>query len=146
MHWQVLTVALVIAAPAPPEDKKDTDKIQGTWTVVSYKVGKLKFSEEDVKMTWVFKDDRLTIKDNGNGEEGKIKIKMDSTRKPKTIDMISEAKTPDGKQILGIYELKDDDLKVCYGKEGGERPTEFATKAGSETTLIVLKREKEKDK
>ena len=44
--------------------------------------------------------------------------------------------------MLGIYELKDDELKICFAKGGGERPTEFLSKAGTEQSLVVLKREK----
>jgi hypothetical protein len=41
----------------------------------------------------------------------------------------------------GIYELKGDTLKVCYGSE---RPAEFKTKPDSSQKLYVFKREKPK--
>ena len=43
--------------------------------------------------------------------------------------------------ITGIYELKGDDLKMCVGMDG-DRPKEFATQAGINTMLFVLKRDK----
>jgi uncharacterized protein (TIGR03067 family) len=145
MHWQLLIAVLVVSAPAPADkEKKDEEKIQGTWTVVSMEEGGRKSPDEDVKKTTlVFKDNGLTVYDRGKGE--KAKFKLDQAKKPKTIDALPEEKAPGVEQILGIYELKDDELKICFGKDGAERPTEFATKAGSRNTLIVLKREK-KDK
>ena len=47
-----------------------------------------------------------------------------------------------GKTMLGIYELTGDTYKVCFALPGGERPKEFASKPGSKTMLIVMKREK----
>jgi uncharacterized protein (TIGR03067 family) len=71
-----------------------------------------------------------------------VKFKLDPAKKPKTIDMTAEKAKQE--QVLGIYELKDDDLKLCFAKGGGERPTEFISKAGTNQTVIVLKRVKAK--
>jgi uncharacterized protein (TIGR03067 family) len=142
MHWQLLTVALVVAAPVPAEkEKKDEEKIQGTWTVVSLESGGKKAPDDDVKnVKFVFKDDTVTI--NDPKREEKAKIKLDASKKPKAIDIQPEDKGGDKKPVLGIYELKDDELKICFAKGGGERPTELVSKAGTEQSLVVLKREK----
>ena len=43
----------------------------------------------------------------------------------------------------GIYELKDDELKWCFvPPDSGERPTSFASQAGTSQILATLKREK----
>jgi uncharacterized protein (TIGR03067 family) len=141
MHWQLLTAVLVVAAPAPSE-KKDEDKIQGTWTVVSIEHAGMKDTDEDAKKTTVvFKDGNVILHVAGNTK--KAKITLDPAKKPKTIDMMPEEKRE--KPSLGIYELKGDELRLCFAEDGGERPSEFATRAGSDQTLVVLKREK-KDK
>ena len=44
------------------------------------------------------------------------------------------------KTALCIFEVKDDELKICIGST--ERPTAFATKTGSGDLLVVLKRDK----
>jgi hypothetical protein len=47
-----------------------------------------------------------------------------------------------GMALEGIYEIKDDTLKICFrNDEAKNRPTEFMTKAGSSLVLFVLKRE-----
>jgi uncharacterized protein (TIGR03067 family) len=144
MHWQLLTAVLVVAAPAPADNKKDTEKIQGSWTVVSFTHAGTEGPNVDVtKIKVTVKDDTLTINDGRRDEV--VKFKLDPAKKPKTIDLTVEAKKDE--QVPGIYELKDDELKICFAKGGGERPTEFASKTGTTHTLIVFKREKkDKDK
>src|SRR5262245_2796853 len=138
MHWHLLTAALLVAAPAPAEEKKDKDLLQGEWTVVSMERGGKQAPEEEVKkIKFAVKDDTITVNDGRKDEAAKFKI--DAGKKPKTIDIMPE---PDEKKVLGIYELKGDELKICFTKGGGERPTEFATKADSEQVLIVFKRAK----
>jgi uncharacterized protein (TIGR03067 family) len=67
-----------------------------------------------------------------------MKLKIDPTKKPKTIDLSS----PQGQAMRlsqGIYLLEGDDLKICQSRAGA-RPTEFKTGAGNATTLMILKR------
>ena len=45
-----------------------------------------------------------------------------------------------GETQLGIYEIKDDMLKICFAKPDKPRPTEFSAEEGSGNTLVVLKR------
>ena len=43
-------------------------------------------------------------------------------------------------KVLGIYELKGDDLKICLSLANAPRPTEFSATAKNEQSLMVLKR------
>jgi uncharacterized protein (TIGR03067 family) len=142
MRWQLMTAVLIVAAPAPPEkDKKDEDKIQGTWAVVSIEIGGQRQTDEEGKnLKLVIKGDAITV--NGPDKEEKAKFKLDAAKKPRTIDITPEEKKLDGKQVLGIYELNGDELKICYTEDGATRPTEFVSKTGSGIAMIVLKREK----
>jgi uncharacterized protein (TIGR03067 family) len=142
MHWQLLTAVLVIAAPAPAEkEKKDTEKIQGNWTVVSWK----KRPEAELKgLKVIIKDGTITI-DDGKKKKQKIPYKLDPSKKPKAIDLANTG--IEGKETsLAIYELDGDTLKICWSEKDPEhRATEFASDEDSGQTMIVLKREK-KDK
>ena len=149
MYRQLLTAALVLAAPAPAVDnKKDTELIQGTWTVVSYEYDGRKKPDGEIKhVKIVIKDHMITIK--RDGVEEMLTFKLDPAKKPKTIDMTAR-KTAADQQVPGIYELKENELKMCFVKGEkrngtGARPTEFASKADTDSVLIILKREK-KDK
>ena len=68
---------------------------------------------------------------------GESDFSVDSTKEPKEIDMTS------GNGVSrGIYEFQNDQLRICYGKPGANRPKEFATKPNSDLKLLVLKRDK----
>jgi uncharacterized protein (TIGR03067 family) len=146
MYSHLLTTILVLAAPAPAADgKKDAEKIQGTWTILSMERGGEKGPEDEIKNTKVvIADGLITIEEfKKPRKEEKATFKLDPAKNPKTIDITPER----GKEgvALGIYELKGDTLKLCFTKPGGTRPREFASKAGTEQMLIVLQRDK-KDK
>ena len=139
-----LVAALVLAAPAPAEDKKDAEKLQGEWTIVSFDRGTIREPGDAEATKWkvVIKDDLMTINDGKRDE--KVTIRLDSAKKLKEIDLTPQDKGADAK-VLGIYELKGDDLKICFTKAGGARPTKFAWDPDAGQTLIVFKRQK-KDK
>jgi hypothetical protein len=44
--------------------------------------------------------------------------------------------------MLGIYELKGDDLKIGFGNDGLVRPRQFVIGKEDVVWLLVLKREK----
>jgi uncharacterized protein (TIGR03067 family) len=142
MVWKttaVVVVALLVGAVAArPDDKtKDEDKIQGTWQAVSMEDAGQKTPEKAKELKVVFgADGKFTI------YRGRLEIKgtyqLDATKKPKEITLTSE----DKESMWGMYKL-DDDLTICGVQDPQrERPTEFATKAGSKYWLIVFKREK----
>ncbi|HEU4364332.1 MAG TPA: hypothetical protein VFT13_02595 [Candidatus Krumholzibacteria bacterium] len=44
---------------------------------------------------------------------------------------------------MGVYELNEDEYRICYAAEGKtERPTEFTARAGTGQYLAVFKRMK----
>jgi uncharacterized protein (TIGR03067 family) len=136
----VLAMGLLIAADKAKDDAKDDQKnIQGAWTVVSIEQGGEKQPEEKVK------DVRITFGADGKGhikhgdKEMDMTYELDSAKSPKQITV----KHDNGVTMRGIYKLDGDTLTVCMGEEdSNERPTEFATKAGSKAHMVTLKRDK----
>jgi uncharacterized protein (TIGR03067 family) len=132
-----LIASFALAAAAQP-DRKDAGKdeareLEGKWNIASLvEDGKV---EED-RGTYVFKGDQVTFQ-IGGGKERTGPFKLDTKKSPKWIDM-----GPKG-EILGIYELKGDMLRLCIlAGPGKKRPAEFkSTREGGET-LIELKRAK----
>ena len=142
-----IAFGLFLAADAPKDGvKKDKEKLQGTWkAVTAQERGETKDDVEDHRL--IFSGDEFSVK---KGDETMIKgkFKIDSSKKPKEIDMeITEARKDDfnGKSALGNYELDGDTLKWCASEPGEtERPKKFSSDAENRHILATLKREKSK--
>ena len=143
---------LAAAAPLPAADakdeaiKKDRMKYEGTWQVVSLVVDGDKSDEQDARKITVVNeaDGRWTLEVDGK-VIARGTSEIDPTKKPKAIDLTETEGDDKGKTALGIYELGDDERKVCYAKAGMERPADFSAPAGSGRILAVLKRVKKSD-
>jgi uncharacterized protein (TIGR03067 family) len=144
----LILLAAVVAASAAAgaaqgreadRDERDLKGLQGTWQVQSATRNGNDMPAGDVakvKMTFDGTNVALTTPE---GKQERATIRLDAGKKPSSIDI----KPPrDDKPSRGIYELDGDTLKLCFSRQGGERPTEFASRKGSFTTLIVLKRVK----
>lgn len=72
---------------------------------------------------------------SGSVEEGVYSL--DPATSPRQIDATTDGRPGTEK---GIYALEGDTLTLCLSTHGGARPTEFATRNGTDLILIVLKR------
>jgi uncharacterized protein (TIGR03067 family) len=140
-----LTVGLLLAADVPDDlVKKEKERLQGTWQIVS--------AEEDGKANkqvsgfMIFKDDKLTLITTNDKKSIDSEYRLDPAKKPKEIDFTVVI---DGKKKVNqaIYSVIDDELRLCVGvyKFDGNvviepvRPNQFDSTVG---LLITLKREK----
>jgi len=132
-----------VAVADDAADKKDKEKLQGTWMAVSgEKEGK--DDAEAKEHALVFEGDKFSVK-RGNDVIVRGTFKINASKSPKTMDMeITEG--PDdvkAKTAQAIYELKGDELTWCVAHPGeAERPEKFATKEGVKQMLVKFKREK----
>ncbi len=137
----VLALGLVTAAQGPASSDKDLNKLQGSWKRAAAETDGKKVSAEELqKTTLTIKGDEYILKTGDQTRKGHIKL--DATKKPKQIDIISDAGPNKGKKLLGIYELEGDTFRYCVAQPGKDRPTEFASRPGSGVGLYVNKREK----
>jgi uncharacterized protein (TIGR03067 family) len=138
-------IGVLTAAPAPKEkdkdDKADLKKLQGDWKIESWEqIGQ----QLGVTGTWTFKDDKYTLDQSGNLEEGTIKL--DTSKKPAVLDLDITAGNCKGKLQPGIYKFDGDTLVLCFAWPGTtERPTEFSSTMDNRCILITLKRAKKDD-
>ena len=142
----VLLAAIGLAAAAVADDaadKKDKEKLQGTWAAVSgEKEGKE--DPEAKEHALVFEGDKFSVK---KGDQVVVRgtFKIDASKSPKTMDIeISEGpEDVKGKTAQAIYALDGDELTWCVAEPGsGKRPEKLATKEGVKHMLVKLKREK----
>jgi uncharacterized protein (TIGR03067 family) len=138
--------SLGIAAAALADDatdKKDKEKLQGTWMAVSgEKEGK--DDPEAKQHSLVFEGDKFSIK-RGDKVFVQGTFKIDASKSPKTMDIdITEGpENVKNKTAQAIYALDGDELTWWVAEPGsGDRPEKLATKEGVKHLLVKLKREK----
>jgi len=141
------TVGLLVAADAKDDmTKKELDKFQGTWVLVSGEKDGQKIADDDVKkskLTWKGKECAVETPHQSK-ETIKATAKLDPSKSPKEMDWERSAGPGVGKPMQAIYEFTgDDQYRICFAPAGKDRPKEFATKAGSGHILHVWKRVKE---
>jgi uncharacterized protein (TIGR03067 family) len=129
-----------LAAPFAHEQTEKMDKeqalFQGAWQVKAMIEGGNKKDDNDIaKVKLIFKANKITVE--GIGEDKHASFKIDSTKKPKQIDIFPEGGGPE--KIEAIYEFDGDTLKLC-GARDDPRPTGFKSEAGSRTTFMQLKK------
>lgn len=138
----VCAIGLVIATDANDDAvKKDLEKFQGNWTLISVERDGKKTPEEEAKKIklsiqgnkFILQKDGVTI------SEGTFTV--DPAKKPKQIDEMITAGPNKGKMFLAIYEIDNDHHKICFAAAGKERPTTFSSAQGSGHLLQVWKRQ-----
>jgi uncharacterized protein (TIGR03067 family) len=136
---------LVAAEPAKDGKEKPPVNLDGTWVPTSLIYnGKDMTRDKKTQFRFIFKGNEAVVEGSKDvrKEYARIKVKLDPSFDPHIIDMTIGGGSQEGARIEGIYELKDDELKICAKVFGGDRPTEFASPEGSSVVLLVLKRNK----
>jgi uncharacterized protein (TIGR03067 family) len=144
MKLKLTALFLVVYAPLFSEEKKSDPKkvaatIKGKWEVVSAMFN----GDESVGLkgrVLEFGDKEFTAYE-GDKKGRTIGFTLDAAANPKQIDL---SRGNDGAKALGIYSIEKDELKLCYGEPGAERPKKFESPAGDKVFLLVLKRVKAK--
>jgi uncharacterized protein (TIGR03067 family) len=129
------------AAPKPVDTSvinwdEDLGRLQGTWRMVDTEYDGNRIAEEARNYSWEFRGDKYTIKRQGNFME-LHKVQLNSERSPKTIDGTHDIT---GRKVMGIYELTEDTLKVCYDLTGNGRPDSFTAARGSRRVCYYFER------
>lgn len=148
MAFRLLAVMVICSlgftSIAGDKPKDDTQLMQGTWywdedAAKSLPNRFVIFDQVDIK------GDVLTFHYKYNGEKivTPTKFKLDPDASPKTINYTPIENSTTGMPFLGLYELKDGKLKICYRGPESTRPKNFddsTTEKLGGTVYIVLKR------
>jgi uncharacterized protein (TIGR03067 family) len=129
--------AMLLAADAPPKGDKD---LEGTWEAVAcVRDGKDLPPDKNAPVAAI-EGDQLTLK--VGDESRKATLKVDATKTPRTMDVTLEDGPHKGETVKALYQIKGDELKVCHGEPGTDRPTDVSSKEGSGLTVMTFKRVK----
>lgn len=139
-----LLVAVLISANALAQDASKKEGLpQGTWKLTGGEADGKAFSDAEIKGgKLVLKGDHYSVflagKETIEGTQ-----KLDSSKKPKTIDIVDGNGSNKGKTCLGIWELKGDQFRVAFSQPGKPRPAKFSTAPESGQWIHIWTRVKE---
>jgi uncharacterized protein (TIGR03067 family) len=141
-RFSLLLAGLLVAGLALAEEGgKDLKQLQGTWVRASEEKNGQKTPVAELKNTRLtLKGDQYTLDDGKQKRTGTFKL--DESKTPKTLDIVSGEGPNKGKTLKAIYKIEGDTFTYCVAPPDQDRPTEFSGKAGSGHTLLVNKREK----
>jgi uncharacterized protein (TIGR03067 family) len=136
----VLNLFCGVTSMSLADDAEEVKKLNGEWSVASMEMmGKPMPAEAVKNIRLINKDGEYTLKAES---EDKGTVTVDATKSPKQMTIKGVEGVNKGKTFLAIYELKEDELKVCYDLSGKEFPKEFKTEAGKLLMLAVYKKVK----
>jgi uncharacterized protein (TIGR03067 family) len=135
-----VVTGLAVSAGGAGDDLK---AMQGRWSVTIAEIGGKPAGDElkNLKLVIVVEGDTFRILSNDKAfSAGKLKI--DSSKTPRTMDATNTEGPLKGVVQQAIYEIKGDKMTAVFAKPGTDRPTELKTKEGSEQSMIHYVREK----
>jgi uncharacterized protein (TIGR03067 family) len=126
---------LAISAIAEDESEKDLKKMAGDWAPVLMQLNGKKQPASVLKSIKLsINGDKYSTVTGLDQDEGTLAL--DATKEPRQMDITSSVGENKGKPIPCIYELKGNELRICYGLNGTARPADF--KSGDDEKGVVL--------
>jgi uncharacterized protein (TIGR03067 family) len=130
-YFSMVVAGIVLMAGAVAQESKDTTgaaALQGTWVIESINGQPVPAGAPPLMLTFTGDKYHQTLGGDVN-ERGTFKI--DSSKKPITIDLIITEGDDAGKTQLGIMEVAGDTLRANLDTPGtGQRPADFTVKDG----------------
>ena len=141
LHLPTAAVLLFASAALAEEPDGDLKAFQGTWVLSEATLAGRDHIDDFKGMKLKIDGDKYVVGFGEISEKGTIKL--DSTKKPKQIDLTTPKEGAfKGRNLPGIYELKDDTVVLCLNSEMPDRPTKFEAPEKSKIMLLTFKREK----
>jgi uncharacterized protein (TIGR03067 family) len=149
--WQITLCACLVLVPATPlalaqneEDlvKKDLQRFQGNWSLISAQRDGTKLSADEVQKFKLTIQDKAFVLNKDSMVISRGTLKLNPARTPKEIDEVVTTGPNQGKVFSAIYEIDDDQHTICFAAAGKERPTAFSSTPGSGQLLQVWKRDR----
>jgi uncharacterized protein (TIGR03067 family) len=137
----LLSLILLCRTASAAEAVSDTKKIEGDWKPISAEMNGQKLPDEVLAtITVTFECGKYNTTVGYQKEQGTIKL--DGTKKPKTIELTCTDGPNKGKTMPAIYQLDADTLRICSAVAGTNRPTEFKSTVENKASLVVYQRQK----
>jgi uncharacterized protein (TIGR03067 family) len=118
--------------------RKELEKLQGAWSLVSYVSGGKQVKGEDEPHLFVVKGDRWAIHIDGQVFQAGTVQQVEVKAKHNAMDLLITVGSNVGATAASIYALEGDLLKYLNG--GEPRPTDFTTKPGDGRHFFTFRR------
>jgi RNA polymerase sigma-70 factor (ECF subfamily) len=131
---QPKAVARATGQPEEAPKKTDQEQLQGTWTLTAAEVGGKKATAEEIKTIGgqvLFAGDKAVMTQGGRVEE--VTFRLDPAKRPKEMNIVFGFT----EVHRAIYRLDGNTLTICKSHPPADRPTAFATKAGSKWPMLL---------
>jgi len=123
------------SALADDEGEKELKKMSGNWVPTLMQLnGKKQPAEIAKAITLTIDGSKYNTAVGAEKDEGTLKV--DTTKTPREMDITPSVGENKDKTIPCIYEFKGNELKICYGLNGSERPADF--KAGEDGKGVYM--------
>lgn len=118
----------------------DLERLQGSWRVTALIVDGAALSAGMIGDAHVVvKGDHFESLGMGARFEGKIRI--DTSRRPRSFSILFTRGPEKGNVNHGIYELRGNRWKLCLATKGGPAPHDFVSEPGSGFAIEMLERD-----
>lgn len=135
----LLSVTLPAVDDAPARD----EALLGTWVMVAVQHDGVQYPESRFKGSELVFERQEFMTRRDDRVDGRGIYKLVASKTPKEIDRTFKAGVAAGKAQLGIYEVKDDTLRLCMVFEPDPRPTTFESPKGARSIYWVYKKKKD---
>ncbi len=97
--------------------------LEGCWVPVAARIGASELAVAELRVRYLLlRDGGYRIIDRSNQVVDGGHYAVDAARTPPTLDIIGASGPGAGRVMLAVYELRGDELTVCYDLERAERP------------------------
>ncbi|HUL19672.1 MAG TPA: TIGR03067 domain-containing protein [Steroidobacteraceae bacterium] len=108
-------------APAPPGPA-----LEGAWVPIAASVAGSALRVEELRVRYLLlHGGGYRIIDRSNRVVDRGHYRLDDARSPPAMDIMGEAGPYAGRTMLAVYELRGDELTVCYDLERQQRPADL---------------------
>lgn len=139
-----LLITKITAQVRAAVTKKELEKLQGKWSLISYEMDGRQIKGEDARHLFDFKGDRWSLEVNGQLFQGGTVAQIEANAKHNAIEL----KITEGSNVnataTSIYSVVGETLK--YLNCGVPRAVDFSTKAGDGRHFLTFRRVKPVDK
>ncbi len=97
--------------------------LEGAWAPIAASVSGQELLVAELRVKYLVLDGHdYNIVDRSNQVVDRGEYLVNGSAKPWTIDIVGRDGPNAGRSMLAIFELKDDQLTVCYSLDGNNRP------------------------